>query len=42
MLSDGNAAPSDELHHASLRAFGRTFGDVMTTDEMIGRLQGPF
>lgn len=42
MLSDGNAAPSDDLHHNSLKAFGRTFGDVMTTDEMIGRLQGPF
>jgi ureidoacrylate peracid hydrolase len=36
MVSDGNAAHSDEEHRASLTAFYLTFGDVMTTDEVIG------
>jgi len=39
MVSDGNACESDEEHNASLSAFYRNFGDVMTTDEVVGYLQ---
>jgi ureidoacrylate peracid hydrolase len=35
MVSDGNAAVTDEDHNASLCAFYLTFGDVMSTDAMI-------
>jgi ureidoacrylate peracid hydrolase len=35
MISDGNACESDEEHNASLSAFYRNFGDVMTTDEIV-------
>lgn len=35
MVSDGNAAVTDELHNASLIAFYTTFGDVMSTDFAI-------
>jgi ureidoacrylate peracid hydrolase len=38
MVSDGNAAMSDEEHVASLSAFYLTFGDVMSTDMLIGCL----
>ena len=38
MLSDGNASLTDEEHAASLNNFLIFFGDVMTTDEAIGRL----
>ena len=38
MVSDANAAHNDEEHSASLIAFYATFGDVMTTDQVIGRL----
>ena len=38
MLSDGNAALSDEEHAASLNNFMVFFGDVMTTDEAGARL----
>lgn len=38
MVSDGNAAANDEEHASSLIAFYLTFGDVMTTDEVIERL----
>lgn len=39
MVSDGNACESDEEHNASLSAFYRNFGDVMTTEEVLGYLQ---
>jgi ureidoacrylate peracid hydrolase len=39
MVSDGNAAVTDEDHNASLCAFYLTFGDVMTTDAVIGSLE---
>ena len=35
MVSDGNAAMTDEDHNASLAAFYLTFGDVMSTDMLI-------
>jgi ureidoacrylate peracid hydrolase len=38
MLSDGNAALSDEEHAAALNTFMIYFGDVMTTDEAAARL----
>ena len=36
MVSDGNAAKTDVEHNAALIAFYRTFGDVMTTEELTG------
>ena len=38
MLSDANAASTDEEHAATLNNFMLFFGDVMTADEAIGRL----
>ena len=38
MLSDANAATTDEEHAATLNSFQVFFGDVMTTDEAIARL----
>lgn len=38
MLSDGNASLTDEEHAASLNNFLVFFGDVMTTDDAVGRL----
>jgi ureidoacrylate peracid hydrolase len=38
MVSDGNAAMTDEDHNASLAAFYSTFGDVMSTEMLIGCL----
>jgi ureidoacrylate peracid hydrolase len=38
MVSDGNAAATDEDHNASLAAFYLTFGDVMSTDMLIDSL----
>jgi ureidoacrylate peracid hydrolase len=38
MLSDANAAWTDEEHAATLNNFALFFGDVMTTDEAVGRL----
>ncbi len=38
MVSDGNAANSDEDHAATLNNFINFFGDVLTTDEIISRL----
>jgi ureidoacrylate peracid hydrolase len=38
MVSDGNAAMTDQDHTASLAAFYLTFGDVMSTDMLIGCL----
>jgi ureidoacrylate peracid hydrolase len=39
MVSDGNAATCDEDHNASLALFYLTFGDVMSTDMLIGCLR---
>jgi len=39
MVSDGNAALSQEEHDASLTAFYNTFGDVMDTDMIITSLR---
>jgi ureidoacrylate peracid hydrolase len=39
MLSDGTAALTDEEHAGALNTFIMFFGDVMTTDEVIGRLR---
>jgi ureidoacrylate peracid hydrolase len=39
MVSDGNAAASDAEHNASLVAFYLTFGDVMSTEEVIACLR---
>ncbi len=39
MVSDANAAGSDEIHRASLLSFYSSFGDVQTTDEVIGLLR---
>ena len=39
MLSDGNAAKTDEEHAATLNSFAMFFGDVMSTDEAIARLR---
>jgi len=35
MVTDGNAAMTDEDHNASLGNFYLTFGDVMSTDKVI-------
>jgi ureidoacrylate peracid hydrolase len=39
MVSDGNAAATDDDHNNSLSAFYLTFGDVMSTDMLIGCLR---
>jgi ureidoacrylate peracid hydrolase len=39
MVSDGNAALSQEEHDASLTAFYNTFGDVMDTDMILASLR---
>jgi ureidoacrylate peracid hydrolase len=38
MLSDANATFTDAEHNATLATFMMFFGDVQTTDEVIGRL----
>jgi ureidoacrylate peracid hydrolase len=38
MVTDGNAAVTDQDHTASLCAFYLTFGDIMSTDMLIGCL----
>ncbi len=38
MLSDANATWTDEEHAATLNSFMLFFGDVMTADEVSGRL----
>jgi ureidoacrylate peracid hydrolase len=35
MVTDGNAAMTDEDHAASLISFYLTFGDIMSTDTLI-------
>jgi ureidoacrylate peracid hydrolase len=39
MVTDGNAATTDEDHAASLIAFYLTFGDIMSTDMLIACLE---
>lgn len=39
MAHDGNAALTDADHNASMNAIAQTFGDVMSTDDIIARLQ---
>jgi ureidoacrylate peracid hydrolase len=39
MVTDANAAATDEDHNASLIAFYLTFGDIMSTDMLIGCLK---
>jgi ureidoacrylate peracid hydrolase len=39
MVTDGNAATTDEDHNASLAAFYLTFGDIMSTDMLIACLK---
>jgi ureidoacrylate peracid hydrolase len=39
MVSDGNAALSQQEHDASLTAFYNTFGDVMDTEMIIAGLR---
>jgi ureidoacrylate peracid hydrolase len=39
MVTDGNAAATDEDHAASLIAFYLTFGDIMPTDMLIASLE---
>ena len=39
MITDGNAAVTDEDHNASLSTFYLTFGDIMSTDFAIGCLK---
>ena len=39
MVSDGNAALSQQEHEASLAAFYNTFGDVMDTDMIVASLR---
>ncbi len=38
-VSDGNAARSDEEHNAALSNILRNFGDVVSTDEAVARLE---
>ena len=38
MVTDGNAAMSDEMHNASLIAFYVRFGDIMSTDHLLAVL----
>lgn len=39
MVTDGNAAVTDEDHNASLTSFYQTFGDIMPADMLINCLQ---
>ena len=41
MVSDANASHTQEEHLASLASFYASFGDVMSTDELIGYLRRP-
>lgn len=38
MVTDGNASYSDEEHNRALAAFYSTFGDIMSTDELIAAM----
>ena len=39
MVTDANAAMTDEDHNASLRAFYLLFGDILSTDQIVAHLQ---
>jgi ureidoacrylate peracid hydrolase len=39
MVTDGNAASTDEDHNGALIGFYLTFGDIMSTDMLISRLE---
>ena len=39
MITDANAAGNDELHNASLIAFYLKFGDIMSTDMLVGLIE---
>jgi len=39
MISDGNAAPDDDLHNATLNQFYLQFGDVQSTDQVVALLE---
>ena len=39
MITDANATISDRAHNASLAAFYLTFGDIMSTDEVISSIE---
>jgi ureidoacrylate peracid hydrolase len=39
MVTDGNAAMTDEEHNASLIAFYQMFGDVMSTEQLVTLLR---
>jgi ureidoacrylate peracid hydrolase len=39
MVTDANAAMTDEDHNASLRAFYLSFGDILSTDQIVSYLQ---
>ena len=39
MVTDGNAAVTDQDHNASLCAFYLTFGDIMSTDLLVTCLE---
>ena len=39
MVTDGNAAPTDEDHNGALIGFYLTFGDIMSTDMLISCLE---
>jgi len=38
MVSDANAAHSDDEHNATLTNILRIFGDVLSTDEVVAKL----
>ena len=40
MVSDANAARSDDEHRATLITFIQSFGDVRTTDELVAMMKG--
>ena len=40
LVEDACAAQSDDVHVGSLESVARLFGDVMTADEAVGRLEG--
>jgi ureidoacrylate peracid hydrolase len=42
MVTDGNAASTDEDHNGALIGFYLTFGDIMSTDMLISRLEHNF
>jgi nicotinamidase-related amidase len=40
MVADANSARRDQDHNATLYTIYRTFGDVRTTDEVVGLIEG--